>query len=221
MSAAHYPIAHKNGSIFFTDAVQAAPYMQLDVKALGVDMLSISGHKFYGPKGVGALYIKSGVKIWAHALGGEQERGLRGGTINVPMTVGLSAAYQKNEATMSATNKKLTALRTLFLQEISDVDGIQVNGENTLPAILNIRIKGLSNVTLLYNLDLRGISAAAGSACASSSVLPSHVLTAMGLTKEEANECIRLSFGKHTTEEQVKKAVAIFKEIVLQQREKF
>ena len=214
-------IAHENGSVFFTDAVQAAPYVALDVKDLGVDMLSISGHKFYGPKGVGALYIKSGVKIWAHALGGEQERGLRGGTINVPMTVGLAAAYQKNEATMSATNEKLTALRELFLKEISAVEGIQVNGENTLPAILNIRIKGVSNVTLLYNLDLRGISAAAGSACASSSVLPSHVLTAMGLTKEEANECVRLSFGKHTTKGQVQNAAAIFKEIVLQQREKF
>ena len=208
-------IAHKNESVFFTDAVQAAPYISLDVKELGVDMLSISGHKFYGPKGVGALYIKSGVKVWAHALGGEQERGLRGGTVNVPMTVGLAAAYQKNKATMYELNKKLTALRTLFLKEISLLEGIQVNGENTLPAILNIRVKGVSNVALLYNLDLQGVCAAAGSACASSSVLPSHVLTAMGLTKEEANECIRISFGKHTTEEEVLLAAKIFKEIVV------
>lgn len=214
-------LAHENGSVFFTDAVQAAPYMPLDVKALGVDMLSISGHKFYGPKGVGALYIKSGVKVWAHALGGEQERGLRGGTINVPMTVGLSSAFEKNQATMSALNEKLTALRSLFLKEISTLGGIRVNGENTLPAILNIHVKGVSNVALLYNLDLQGVSAAAGSACASASVLPSHVLTAMGLQKEEANECIRLSFGKHTTEEEVRKAAEIFKEIVLNLREKF
>lgn len=207
-------LTHESGSVFFTDAVQAAPYIPLDVKALEVDMLSISGHKFYGPKGVGALYIKSGVKVWAHALGGEQERGLRGGTINVPMTVGLAAAYQKNRDTMSATNEKLTALRALFLKEISCLEGIQINGENALPAILNIRVKGVSNVALLYNLDLQGVCAAAGSACASSSVLPSHVLTAMGLTKEEANECIRLSFGKHTTEEEILRAAAIFKEIV-------
>ena len=207
-------LTHESGSVFFTDAVQAAPYIPLDVKALEVDMLSISGHKFYGPKGVGALYIKSGVKVWAHALGGEQERGLRGGTINVPMTVGLAAAYQKNRDTMSATNEKLTALRALFLKEISCLEGIQINGENALPAILNIRVKGVSNVALLYNLDLQGVCAAAGSACASSSVLPSHVLTAMGLTKEEANECIRLSFGKHTTEEEIRRAAAIFKEIV-------
>ena len=214
-------LAHENGSIFFTDAVQAAPYIPLDVKALGVDMLSLSGHKFYGPKGVGALYIKSGVKVWAHALGGEQERGLRGGTTNVPMTVGLAAAFEKNGATMSAMNEKLSALRALFLEKISTLEGIQVNGENALPAILNIRVVGVDNVALLYKLDLQGVSAAAGSACASASVLPSHVLTAMGLTKEEANECIRLSFGKHTTQEEVIKAAKIFKEIVLNLREKF
>ena len=122
---------------------------------------------------------------------------------------------------MSALNEKLTALRSLFLKEISTLGGIRVNGENTLPAILNIHVKGVSNVELLYNLDLQGVSAAAGSACASASVLPSHVLTAMGLQKEEANECIRLSFGKHTTEEEVRKAAEIFKEIVLNLREKF
>lgn len=207
-------IAHENGSVFFTDGVQAAPYIPLDVKALGVDMLSISGHKFYGPKGVGALYIKSGVKVWAHALGGEQERGLRGGTLNVPAIVGLSAAYKKNRDTMSATNEKLSKLHALFLKELSSLDGVTVNGENTLPAILNLRIEGVSNVDVLYKLDLCGVSAAAGSACASSSVLPSHVLTAMGLTEKEANECVRFSFGKNTTEEETVRAAAILKETV-------
>ena len=206
--------AHENGSLFFTDGVQAAPYIPLNVRDLGVDMLSISGHKFYGPKGVGALYIKSGVKVWAHALGGEQERGLRGGTLNVPAIVGLSAAYQKNHATMYETNEKLTALRALFLKEISSLGGITVNGENTLPAILNLRIEGTSNVDVLYTLDLGGVSAAAGSACASSSIQPSHVLTAMGLTEKQANECVRFSLGKHTTEEEVLQAAAILKETV-------
>ena len=206
--------AHENGSLFFTDGVQAAPYIPLNVRDLGVDMLSISGHKFYGPKGVGALYIKSGVKVWAHALGGEQERGLRGGTLNVPAIVGLSAAYQKNHATMYETNEKLTALRALFLKEISSLGGITVNGEHTLPAILNLRIEGTSNVDVLYTLDLGGVSAAAGSACASSSIQPSHVLTAMGLTEKQANECVRFSLGKHTTEEEVLQAAAILKETV-------
>ena len=207
-------ITRENGSVFFTDGVQAAPYSPLDVKALGVDMLSISGHKFYGPKGVGALYIKSGVKVWAHALGGEQERGLRGGTLNVPAIVGLSAAYKKNRDTMSETNEKLTRLNALFLKELSSLSGITVNGKNTLPAILNLRIEGVSNVDVLYKLDLCGVSAAAGSACASSSVLPSHVLTAMGLTEKEANECVRFSFGKNTTEEEIIRAAAILKETV-------
>lgn len=207
-------ITRENGSVFFTDGVQAAPYIPLDVKALGVDMLSISGHKFYGPKGVGALYIKSGVKVWAHALGGEQERGLRGGTLNVPAIVGLSAAYKKNRDTMSETNEKLTRLNALFLKELSSLSGITVNGKNTLPAILNLRIEGVSNVDVLYKLDLCGVSAAAGSACASSSVLPSHVLTAMGLTEKEANECVRFSFGKNTTEEETIRAAAILKETV-------
>ena len=207
-------ITHDNGSIFFADGVQAAPYIPLDVKALGVDMLSLSAHKFYGPKGVGALYIKSGVKIWAHALGGEQERGLRGGTLNVPAIVGLTAAYVKNHAQLQEIEEKLQSLRALFLKELSTVGGIIVNGKNTLPAILNLRIEGVSNVDVLYKLDLCGVQAAAGSACASSSIQPSHVLTAMGLTEKEANESLRFSFGKHTTEEEILRAAAILKETI-------
>ena len=208
-------LAHENGSIFFTDAVQAAPYMPLDVKDLGVDMLSLSAHKFYGPKGVGALYIKSGVKVWAHALGGEQERGLRGGTLNVPAIVGLSAAYQKNAATMSATNEKIASLKALFVKEISTLGGVYIQDcEEEVPAILSVRFQGLFNVDILFNLDLRGVSAAAGSACASSSIEPSHVLLAMGMTKEEARESVRFSFGRYTTEEEVRRAAAILKEVV-------
>ena len=207
-------IAHEKGSLFLADGVQAAPYIPLDVKELGVDMLSISGHKFYGPKGVGALYIKGGVKIWAHALGGEQERGLRGGTLNVPAIVGLSAAYEKTRATMYETSETLQALHTLFVNELSTIGGVTINGENTLPAILNIRIEGVSNVDVLYKLDLCGVQAAAGSACASSSIQPSHVLTAMGLTEKEANESLRFSLGKYTTEAEVIRAAAILKETV-------
>ena len=207
-------IAHEKGSLFLADGVQAAPYIPLDVKELGVDMISISGHKFYGPKGVGALYIKGGVKIWAHALGGEQERGLRGGTLNVPAIVGLAAAYEKTRATMYETSEKLQALHTLFVNELSTIGGVTINGENTLPAILNIRIEGVSNVDVLYKLDLCGVQAAAGSACASSSIQPSHVLTAMGLTEKEANESLRFSLGKYTTEAEVIRAAAILKETV-------
>ena len=207
-------IAHEKGCLFFSDAVQAAPYIPLDVKELGVDMLSLSGHKFYGPKGVGALYIKSGVKVWAHALGGEQERGLRGGTLNVPAIVGLAAAYEKARRTMDEDSQKLQMLHDLFVNELSSLGGVTVNGENTLPAILNLRFEDVSNVDVLYKLDLCGVQAAAGSACASSSIQPSHVLTAMGLTDKEANECVRFSLGKHTTEGEILCAAKIVKETV-------
>ena len=213
-------IAHANGSIFFTDAVQAAPYMRLDVKDLGVDMLSISGHKFYGPKGVGALYIKSGVKVYPHALGGEQERGLRGGTINVPSVVGLAAAYAKKEATMDKTNAKLEGLREAFLGKILPLEGVEkkINGigGKLLPSIINMRFENLSNVDILYKLDLKGVSASAGSACASSSIQPSHVLLAMGLEERAANSSVRFSIGKENDEEQIYKAVEILTEILIE-----
>ena len=214
-------LAHANGSLFFSDCVQAAPYMPLDVKSLGVDMLSISAHKFFGPKGVGALYIKSGVKVLPHALGGEQERGLRGGTVNVPAVVGLAAAYKKNAATMYETNAKITACRELFLKEILPLGGVYINGgSKEIPSIVNLCFEGLSNVDILYKLDLKGVCAAAGSACASSSVRPSHVLLAMGMTEAQAKNSVRFSFGKGNSEEEVWRAAAILKEIVEELRGK-
>ena len=209
-------MAHEKGALFFTDAVQAAPYMQIDVKEWGVDMLSLSSHKFYGPKGCGVLYIKSDVKVGRLVVGGEQERGLRGGTVNVPSVVGLAAAYAKNTATMYEMNKKITHLRALFLSEIADLDGVYQNGEggNRLPSVLNLRFDGIRNEDFLYNMDLKGICVAAGSACASASVKPSHVLTAMGLTEEEARSSVRFSFGKNNTEEEIRFAAAATVKIV-------
>jgi cysteine desulfurase len=189
--------------------------MPLNVRDLGVDMLSFSSHKFYGPKGCGVLYIKSGVKLERLVVGGEQERGLRGGTVNVPSVVGLAAAYSKNVATMSATNEKIVALRDLFLKEISCLDGVYQNGEGEkLPSVLNLRFEGVRNEDFLYNMDLKGICVAAGSACASASVKPSHVLTAMGLTENAARESVRFSFGKKNTEEEIRFAAKTTVEIV-------
>jgi cysteine desulfurase len=208
-------IAHNCGALFFTDGVQLAPYMPIDVKTLGVDMLSLSAHKFYGPKGCGALYIKNGVKIEKLVGGGEQERGLRGGTTNVPAVVGLSAAYLKNKGTMSATNEKLKQLRAAFLEELSPLEGVSINGEGEcLPGILNLRFAGVLNTDLLYNLDLQGICISVGSACASASVKPSHVLLTMGLTESEAKESVRFSFGKDNTEAQIRFAAQKSLEIV-------
>ena len=196
-------LTHAYGALFFTDAVQYAPYLPMDVKAWDVDLLSLSAHKFYGPKGAGALYIKNGVKIEKLIGGGEQERGLRGGTTNVPAVVGLASAYLKNKATMSEVNTKLKTLRDVFMQTLSTLDGVTFNGEEGLFGILNVRFQGVLNTDLLYNLDLQGVCISVGSACASASVKPSHVLLAMGLTEEETRECVRFSFGKDNTEEEI------------------
>ena len=208
-------VAHEYGALFFTDGVQAAPYMSLKIKEWGVDMFSLSSHKFYGPKGCGVLYIKSGVKVDRFVGGGEQERGLRGGTTNVPAVVGLAAAYCENEATMVEANEKIARLSALFMEEISILEGVTVNGGGEkLPGILNLRVKGVSNVDLLYKLDLQGVCIAVGSACASASVKPSHVLLAMGLTEKETRESVRISFGKDNMEEEIRFAAKAFVEAV-------
>ena len=212
-------IAKESGAIFFCDGVQAAPYMPIDVKALGVDMFSLSSHKFYGPKGCGILYIRGGLKVKGLIVGGEQERGLRGGTTNVPAIVGLAEAYKKNVATVSVSNEKIEKLNGLFLREISDMDGVEINGgEERIPSVLNVRFVGVNNADFVYNMDLAGVSLAAGSACSSASIKPSHVLLAMGRTDEEAKECMRFSFGKNNTEEEICRAAALAKEIVARLR---
>ncbi len=214
-------IAHEKGALFFTDAVQAAPYLPIDVKEWGLDMLSLSSHKFYGPKGCGALYIKNGVKIEKLVAGGEQERGLRGGTVNVPSVVGLAAAYEETHLSLATTNEKLEKLTRLFLREISSLDGVTINGdEPKLPSVLNLRFEGVENTAFLYNMDLQGVCLAAGSACASASVKPSHVLTAMGLSEKQAKESVRFSFGKLNTEEEILAGARLTVETVLNLREK-
>ena len=206
-------LTHAQGAVFFTDCVQAAPYMPITPKEWGVDMLSVSAHKLYGLKGCGALYIRSGVKVKGLIVGGEQERGLRGGTTNVPAVVAMGEAYKLTALEMQSANEKIQALRTLFLQEIAGVEGVTVNGEG-LPAVLNLRVQGVNAVDMVYAMDLRGVCIAAGSACASASIKPSHVLLAMGLTEAQAKECVRVSFGKNNTEEEIRTAARIFTETV-------
>ena len=208
-------LAKEQGSLFFTDCVQAAPYLPLNVGELGVDTLALSAHKFYGPKGCGVLYIQNGVKMDRHILGGEQERGLRGGTTNVPAVVGLATAYEKTVRTMQETHRKLQRLRTLFLGKIACLDGVRINGdENGLPAIVNLQIDGVENSAFLYKMDLQGVCLAAGSACASASLKPSHVLTAMGLTEQKAKSSVRFSFGKDNTEEEILRGAELAVETV-------
>ena len=210
-------LAHEKGALFFTDAVQAAPYMPLHVKDLGADMLSMSSHKFYGPKGCGVLYIKSGVRVKGLVVGGEQERGLRGGTTNVPCVVGCALAYEKTVKGMTENNAKIASLREIFLEELKGLDGVKINGER-VPALLNLQISGINNVDLTYAADLKGVCISAGAACASASIKPSHVLLAMGLREDEAKSSVRISFGKDNTEEEVRTAAKILKEIVTRLR---
>ena len=209
--------AHERGALFFTDAVQAAPYMKIDVKKLGVDMLALSAHKFYGPKGVGVLYIKSGVRVKGLVVGGEQERGLRGGTSNVAGVVGCAFAYEKAVQTMEENNAKIGEIRQAFLEEISTLDGVKMNGER-VPALLNLQIEGVNNVDLVYAADLQGVCISAGAACASASIKPSHVLLALGLSEDQAKNSVRISFGKDNTIDEAREAAKVLKEIIIRLR---
>ena len=202
-------LAKENGALFFTDCVQYAPYYKISVTELGADMISLSSHKFYGPKGCGVLYIKKGVAIEKLVAGGEQERGMRGGTLNVPSIVGFACALEKCDRDRAENTAKLKSLREVFLSELLKIDGVQLNGEfnengsNGILSVVNIKIDGVDNGTFLYAMDLNGIAVAAGSACASASLKPSHVLTAMGLSESQAKSSVRFSFGKDNTEEEM------------------
>ena len=207
-------IAHSVGALCFVDAVQSAPHERIDVAKWKVDLLSVSSHKLHGPKGCGALYVKSGVKIERLVGGGEQERGLRGGTLNVPAIVGFAAAvqaldYEKSEETIRKASEA-------FVGEISVLEGISFNGnrEKAISGVLSVRVEGVENATLLYKTDLAGLSIAAGSACSSASVKPSHVLTAMNMSERAAKESVRISFSSLTTEEEARTAGKIFVECV-------
>ncbi len=206
------PIVREAGALFFVDGVQAAPHEKIDVKKWGVDLLSISSHKLHGPKGCGALYIRSGVKVERLVGGGEQERGLRGGTLNVPAIVGFSAAVEKTAQGLDTFHKAIEETKRAFLDGISTLDGVQVNGDERyrLAAVLSLSVDGVDNATLLYRLDLDGLCIAAGSACASASVKPSHVLTAMGMTEERARQTVRISFGRQNTPAEGVRAAEIF-----------
>lgn len=205
-------IAHAHGAIFLSDAVQAAPYVRLNVREIGADLLSFSAHKFYGPKGTGVLYVKSGTPMHKLLVGGEQERGFRAGTVNVAGAVGAAAAYEKTVAGMEEANAKIRRLKNLFAEEISRYPFAHINGglgDACVPPVLNLRIDGTENTTMLSLMDLRGVAASAGSACVGGDIQPSHVLLSAGFSPEETRASFRLSFGKHNTEEEMVRAATI------------
>lgn len=199
-------IAHENGILFHTDAVQAVGHVAIDVQAMNIDMLSMSGHKFYGPKGIGALYIKKGIKLNPLIHGGAQERRRRAGTENVPGIVGIGVAAELATKELPTEVPRLTALRDKLIKGILDkVPYARLNGHPTdrLPGNANISFEFIEGESILLLLDYKNICASSGSACTSGSLDPSHVLLAIGLPHEKAHGSVRLSMGHFTTEEQV------------------
>lgn len=199
-------IAKAKGVLFHTDAVQAIGAVPVNVKELGVDMLSMSGHKFHGPKGIGALYVRKGIKMSNLIHGGAQERGFRAGTENLPAIVGIGKAIELAVAELPAYTEKMTSLRDRLIDGLTErIPEIRLNGHRTqrLPGNVNISIRYLEGESILMRLDLAGIEASSGSACTSGSLDPSHVLLAIGLPHEIAHGSLRLSLGMENTEEEV------------------
>ena len=215
-------IAHEYGALCFTDAVQAAGVLKIDVKELGVDLMSMSSHKIYGPKGVGALYIRNGVKLDSIITGGHQERTKRGGTTNVAGVVGFGEAFKIAVSEIDKNFEYVSGLRDHFIERVlKEVPYVKLNGprENRLPANADFSFKYIEGESILFSLDLAGISVSSGSACSSGSLEPSHVLLALGVPEGLAHGSIRFSFGKHNTMEEVDYAVDVLRDSVKRLRE--
>ncbi|MBP3371225.1 MAG: cysteine desulfurase NifS [Clostridia bacterium] len=210
-------VAHRHGALFHTDAVQAIGAVAIDVKALNVDMLSLSAHKFYGPKGVGAMYVRKGVYLENLIEGGAQERGKRAGTENIPGIVGLGAAIELATENLEKNAAYLTSLRDdMIAQLLEKIPHTRLNGHPTdrLPANVNVSIEYIEGESMLILLDQNGICASSGSACTSGSLDPSHVLLAIGLPHEVAHGSLRFSLGIHNTKEEVDQVVELLVKIV-------
>ena len=191
-------IAKNSNILFHTDCVQAVGNVKINVKELGIDLLSMSAHKFYGPKGVGALYVRNGVEFQKIQDGGHQERDKRAGTENVAGIVGLGKAIELADYNLENYNSKLLKMRNFFVREItSRYENVKINGDlrNRLPGNINVSFPGIDGEELLLKLDSYGICASAGSACSSGSAEPSHVLTAIGLDREHIRRIIKNNFG--------------------------
>jgi cysteine desulfurase len=205
-----------------TDAVQSAGKIEIDVKGLGVDVLSLSGHKIHGPKGVGSLYVRKGVRSAKLLYGGHHERDRRAGTENVPGIVGLGCAAELARVQLGERQARMLELRDYLEQQLAArIPGVRVNGdaEHRLPNISNLSFEGVDGEGLLIALDLKGIAVSTGSACASGSLEPSHVLQAMGLARERVRGSLRFSLSAYTTREEIDYAVAVLAEIVIRLRE--
>ena len=210
-------IAKKHNVLFHTDAVQAIGSVRIDVKELNIDSLSLSAHKFYGPKGIGALYVRKGIKFDKLINGGHQERNKRAGTENVAGIVGLGKAIELAYEDFDKKTEEIKKLRDYYVEQVSEkIPYIKINGdrEKRLPGNSNISFRFIEGEGLLLNLDLKGICASSGSACTSGSLDPSHVLLAIGLPHEIAHGSLRVSIGKDNTKEEIDYVVKNLVEIV-------
>ncbi|KKR28377.1 MAG: Cysteine desulfurase, partial [candidate division CPR2 bacterium GW2011_GWD1_39_7] len=202
---------------FHTDAVQAASYLDLDVKKLGVDIMSLSGHKFYGPKGTGVLYVRKGTIIEATQTGGGHEENIRSGTENVPGIMGLAAALQLAEDEKKENASKVASLRDYLIRELpKKVSDVRLTGHpvRRLPNIASFLIDGIEGESMLINLDLKGIAISTGSACSSGSLEPSHVLKSLHFPLEKIHGSLRISLGKENTKEEIDYFLEVFPPIV-------
>ena len=209
-------VCREKNVIFHTDAVQAIGHVPVNVKDDNIDMLSLSGHKFHGPKGTGVLYVKKGIRITNIIEGGAQERGKRAGTENVPGIMGLAKALEDATKDIEGYTRKLTPLRDKLIEGILKIPYSELNGdrEHRLPATVNFCFEGIEGESLLLLLDDKGISASSGSACTSGSLDPSHVLLAIGRPHEVAHGSLRLSLGEDTTSEEIDYLIKSVTEVV-------
>ena len=209
-------VCKEKGVLFHTDAVQAAGHLKIDVKEMNIDMLSISAHKFHGPKGVGALYCRKGILLQNLIEGGAQERGKRAGTENLPAIVGMAKALDDACKNIEKNAKYVSALRDKLIAGLSTIEHSVVNGDakNRLPGNVNMCFEGIEGESLLLLLDMKGIEASSGSACTSGSLDPSHVLLAIGLPHEVAHGSLRLSICEENTEEEIDYIIKCVPEVV-------
>ena len=209
-------ICHKKGVIFHTDAVQAVGHINIDVNELNIDMLSLSAHKFHGPKGVGVLYARKNIPLTNIIEGGAQERGKRAGTENLPAIIGMAAALKEAVSNIKETSKKVATLRDRLIDGLSQISHAVLNGdsEKRLPGNVNFCFEGIEGESLLLLLDSKGIAASSGSACTSGSLDPSHVLLAIGRPHEVAHGSLRLTLCEENTEEEVDYIIKATAEVV-------
>ena len=210
-------MAHEYGALMHTDAVQAAGAIPVNVEELDCDLLSLSGHKFGAPKGIGALYIRKGTRIQAMMQGGEQERHLRAGTENVPCIVGIGQALEDAVEGMETRSAFIRELRDHLIHRLeTEIPDVLLNGPRTqrLPGNCNVSILGIEGESVLLRLDLEGIAASSGSACTAGSLDPSHVLTAIGRSRKEAQSSLRLTLGAENTLAEIDETVDKLKYIV-------